>query len=129
MPAALQKSVSNYTPPPDPKVKRGIKIVIFSIIGIMVVLSFIGQSMTEYGPAQTFANISSFFMWILALVIGYSFAYNIARPRKSKPKTFSRYLLTITGFVFGFIPGLILAFIIAYPLSKHACELSGSKYC
>ncbi len=33
------------------------------------------------------------------------------------------------SFVLGLIPGLILSVVITYPLSKHACELSGSKYC
>lgn len=37
--------------------------------------------------------------------------------------------LVILGFFAGIIPGLIYAFLITYPLSQHACKLSGAKYC
>jgi hypothetical protein len=39
------------------------------------------------------------------------------------------FIFVILSFILGIIPGFILAFVISYPLSKHACELSGSKYC
>ncbi len=35
----------------------------------------------------------------------------------------------ILAFIVGLIPGAILAFMVTYPLSTRACELSGSKYC
>lgn len=35
----------------------------------------------------------------------------------------------VLAFFVGLIPAGILAIIMTYPLSKHACELSGSKYC
>lgn len=38
-------------------------------------------------------------------------------------------LLLFGAFMVGTIPGLVLMFIIRYPLSTHACKLSGSKYC
>lgn len=53
-------------------------------------------------------------------------------PNNSKP-TMSLQVVNfgfiVVGFILGFIPALILAFILTYPLGKHACELSGSKYC
>lgn len=38
-------------------------------------------------------------------------------------------VLIILGFIVGVIPGLIFALLISYPLTIHACKLSGSKYC
>lgn len=50
------------------------------------------------------------------------------KPRRLVPKPVNIVLVALS-FILGVIPGLILAFILSYPLSKHACELSGSKYC
>lgn len=35
----------------------------------------------------------------------------------------------IVAFILGAVPAFILGIIIGYPLSQHACSLSGSKYC
>jgi amino acid transporter len=50
----------------------------------------------------------------------------LARKARLKPVD---GLMLFGAFIIGTVPGLVLMFIIRYPLSSHACRLSGSKYC
>lgn len=47
-------------------------------------------------------------------------------PLPPKP---AHWFLVLLGFLFGVLPGMIISMLISYPLSQHACRLSGSKYC
>lgn len=53
-------------------------------------------------------------------------AGNNPAPLPPKP---AHWFLVLLGFLFGVLPGLIISILISYPLSQHACRLSGSKYC
>jgi uncharacterized protein YacL len=122
------KSVT-YTKPFD---KRVVYIGAVSVAVISISLFFInkiGLDTTTYEAAKQYSDVASVLTKVMGGITGVVLALRIARPRKVKPATGLRTFLTVVGFVFGFIPGLILATMISYPLSQHACKLSGSKYC
>jgi hypothetical protein len=118
------------TPPRDSRVIKTGLIVLGSLIGIMVLLNILGLQTTTYEAASQFDSLAGWISWAFALGAGMWLSNIISRPSQVKPRSAGmRSFLAIFGFVLGFIPGIILAIIITYPLSTHACELSGSKYC
>ncbi len=106
-------------------------IILISFLAIM--LFFInaqGVATSTYADAAHYSTIAGYITWPLALIAGAWMAYIITHPRNPKPRSnILRIFLGVLGFFLGAVPGLILAIVITYPLSKHACQLSGSKYC
>lgn len=78
-----------------------------------------------------------FFGIIPGLVIGLIYGLHLRNKKKrfetdpDQPLAIKRAGTAglVFAFLFGMIPGAVLYFIISYPLSQHACKLSGSKYC
>lgn len=69
---------------------------------------------------------------IMLLVLYLSRRFNLYYIRSPNQTFFMglvKAVLVLLIFIIGFIPGLILAILLTYPLTVHACELSGSKFC
>ena len=100
---------------------------------IVCILTMMGSASQDYTKVQGLSNLASFLILPAAAVTGGTLAYIIAHPVRIKnpaaPKLTVNGFLVAIGYIFGLIPGLFWLLIISYPLSKHACELSGSKYC
>ena len=110
--------------------------VVFILLGlflvalIAVILVVVSGLDTEvYKDALNMEKIASYIVLAMGAITGTLLAYRIAHPHKQAPVSALRIFLTVIAFLFGAIPGLLIGFMIMYPLTKHACELSGSKYC
>jgi MFS family permease len=124
------KVYAPQTQPANKAIIKGGLVVMLAMVGILVIINSIGMETTTYDAASHYDSIAGAVGFVLAIFVGAWMAYVIAHPRKIKQRSsFMRVFLTIIGFIFGFIPGVILAAVITYPLSDHACRLSGSKYC
>lgn len=118
------------TSPVNPKVVYGGLILIAVLAGMLFIVTSSGLQTTDYASASHYENIAGMIMWPFAILCGCWLSYKIAHPKNLEPRTSpTRFFLVLIGFIAGFVPGIILAFILTYPLSKHACQLSGSKYC
>lgn len=130
---AASKQTDKQGSPTKPA-NRNVFIVGFLLMillaGLLFVINNLGLQTTDYSSASSYESTASVFGWMLAATTGTLLAYRATHPRKVKTQTTGkRYFLIVLGFIFGAIPGFIVAMIITYPLSQHACSLSGSKYC
>jgi MFS family permease len=124
------KVYAPLTQPANKKIVKGGLIVMLIMVGVLLMVNSIGMDTTTYEAASHYDSLAGAVGFVLAIFAGAWLAYIISHPRKIKQRSsVMRIFLAIIGFVFGFIPGIILAGVITYPLSNHACRLSGSKYC
>lgn len=122
-----------YAPPTSTRnttvIVGGIILISFLVV-LLLIINSQGMATSTYADAAHYSSLAGLITWPLAIIAGAWMAYMVTHPRNPKPRNNTlRIFLAVFGFFLGAVPGLILAVVITYPLSKHACQLSGSKYC
>jgi hypothetical protein len=116
---------------------KGVGLLTLGIVAAVGVLTLITAPSDSYNYVQQMSSFASLLGFIFAGAVGYLLAFRIAHPtsfsslngRHPEKLNPLRYILVGFGFLFGLVTGGILIVILSYPLSHHACRLSGSKYC
>jgi DMSO/TMAO reductase YedYZ heme-binding membrane subunit len=118
------------TNPGNKNVYLVLLLVFLGLVFGMWIVSQQGLAVGSYEEAVHYTKIAGILMWPMAIVSGFALAYKATHPKILRYRSdLHQTALVIFAFLFGALPGLIIALVITYPLSQHACQLSGSKYC
>lgn len=112
-------------------------LLMLLVVAVIGFLTLITAPSSSYNYVQQMSSFASTLGFGFAFAAGYLLAFRISHPtqygaiNRDIPEKLNplRYILVAFGFMFGLITGGILIIILSYPLSNHACRLSGSKYC